>query len=224
MRFLISLRRSALTLGIVGATFALPATAGNNELSDSPGGDGAQIKFDDGQAAVSDYTKQIRAANAPVFVRILNASLSRRDSNPSPVAARKTANAGWYGAVMSALKVRGYQVISDDQMRTAVGMTSEEMQNAMINMQPFGWREAARARAGELHFLFRTGPPACPDPNGAIGIGVDSTLPDPNAEDDYGSITFIFIGIGTCGPTNELAIRYLNSLSKTLKVELSEGQ
>jgi len=202
----------------------LPVEAAGADLAATPAQGGYTVTFDDDRVATHAFEQQLEARGLPIFVRSLSLTVKKPSRDDVSIEERRRIASSWFHAVIDAMDSRGFHVLSDDQMQSFSGMTAQQFSEAILERStPYGWRDTARARQGEFHLLLRTNHPAFPDQNGAMAIGMESTLANPDAPYDYGGFTIFVMGIGTCGPENDLALRYSNSLLDLTKRQLSGG-
>lgn len=182
-----------------------------------------QIRVDEAGKAFAPYLERLAQQgvdNYPAFVDI--------DMLRAPRASVRTKVPSLpdelVNIVVAKLEDEGFTEMSDEDMRRKTGRTLNEMLEAFSKGVSFGARKAVGSRKPTVRMMVKTSGIACArSGNGAIGAYLFAMDGEDGVQADFGSVSTMVLGLGTCASSVQAGRQYVRNLATESKQTLLDS-
>lgn len=173
------------------------------------------------QSALTDFLKGYRSmlmdAKIDAFVDGIGFNVTRVRGASTQDAEKQRLSARWQRVFVSVLIGRGFDRISEGQLRRWLGFNFEEMRRKIIEAQPFGRRQQAEQSFGkEIFMLVKEQPEPCQEGPSGMSALIGAYYGTTNVQSDFGSVFILLTGAGDCGPHNRYVREYVARLKERI--------
>ncbi len=169
----------------------------------------------------SDFTAQFQKALKRQGLDTYFASVDiniQRSPHASAHSKKPSLLEGLSDVVASKLDDEGFKEMSDKDLKRLTGKTRGEMIETMLQGVSFGARNLIDGRAPQIRLLMKTsGLPCTQGERGAVGAYLFMFEGQKDVQVDFGSVSAMFVGFGSCASSLNSSREYLRSLAAESK-------
>jgi hypothetical protein len=148
-------------------------------------------------------------------------SVTRSLDIPPAFATKVSLNEDWADSIADVVEGLGFREVSDDDYERYVHMTKQEYRDR-ISETGRQYASASHADLGDnVHLFYRQDRPNCAGDNGAIAVLLMNSHPIEADDDDYGSVSIVVIGLGTCGRAEDDTRKYMEAVREQVRAKLT---
>lgn len=179
-----------------------------------------RLRVDSSTIAYDKYFQKLAESGTKTHVAVVDIDLQR-----APLARKLSKNAvspeKLSEMLVSALEDEGFEEFSDEQIKDKTGRSRKELREGFSSGMTFGAPKKLVLSPPNFRLLMKDVGAKCTQNNkGAFGAYLFSQAGDGDIPVDFGGISLILVGFGSCASNVSASREYINNLAEESKVML----